>query len=234
MFKRFFCLILIASIIVSIAWCQLSQKWKKEEPAASDDIRRYTGGFLWEEHAYDNTEIHWVETFEEAMIAIEHIEAAGNKFDKTVLSSYENEEIDAKYCFVMNTYKSKALQEGQEWYDREQLGSVRVFYIGFVEKITIEELEYSYYNRYKHIEVDRGQKEAHSSINVAYACSECQTVENEDWAYMMNEFDMCYVIEESTDNIIAKVYYYRMENHTEELPDDFHDEFCQTIVSIGG
>ena len=67
--KLIISIILLISITLSLASCGLLTTSNKRPEG-------YTGGLgPHEPHFYDNMEIHWMETFEEAMEAIEHLEA---------------------------------------------------------------------------------------------------------------------------------------------------------------
>ena len=135
---------LLGALVLSLASCGTIISFNKPP-------KGYTGGdiIFIERYFFAYNEIHWVETYEEAMFAIERLKANGNNVSVQI-STYENEYVDAKYVFHIPKKGSKGLEKGQMWYDREDIQSlVSVRYIGFFDKITIEELEYSYYQRYR-------------------------------------------------------------------------------------
>ena len=221
-------LLLVLATLLSFASCDdINISFSSNKNAHREG---YTGGFLQEDHWYSYTEIHWVETFEEAMLAIEHLEAAGNKLKGEIISSYDNEVVDAKYCFILETYGSKRLPRGKEWYDREELRSVSYFYVGFLDKVTIEEIEYSYYEFRRYIRVyARCEKEEFPhSDNITYMCSECQDLS------LKKDKKICDAVAKGTSDLVAEIGYAKIENHTEELPDNFHEEFVKTLVYVGG
>ena len=43
----------------------------------------------------------------------------------------------------------QTLSEGQLWYDREGVDSIVIYYVGFLEDVTIEEIEHNYVWFYK-------------------------------------------------------------------------------------
>lgn len=243
-FKRtLISILLLTSTILSLTAChnKLPASDGKDEHSKACECmphpqKGYTGGFHLMPDSYDHTEIHWVETFEEAMTAIEHLEAAGNYIDKAIISSYENEALDVKYAFLLDLTGCKHLEEGKEWYDREQCKSIRVRYIAFLEPITIERLEREEIMYLKHIEIGRGETVFDSAEDFSYACIECNNVENERWAILMEETEMCYVTRTTVvkTSITAKIYYHLIENHTESLPKNFHEDFAKTLIYIGG
>jgi hypothetical protein len=170
-------LLLLASLVLSLASCDLIFPNRHR--------KGYTGGVLapsneqskrfWQTH-----EVHWVETYEEAMLAIEHLQANGNNVSARI-STYENEYIDAKYFFYINKQGSKGLEKGQTWYDREDIQStVYVRYLGFLDKVTIEELEYSYYHRYRTFEFEDASDQYNFDpalkTDFLYSQSESETV----------------------------------------------------------
>ena len=218
--KLIISIILLISITLSLASCGLFTTSNKRS-------RGYTGGLgPYEPHFYDNMEIHWMETFEEAMEAIEHLEAAGNKIPYRVLSSYENELVDAKYCIHFSTYGSKRLKRGQNWYDREQINELRIVYYGFLDKITIEELEHSYIMNYRCFKLLKGDTiKTDADVEMSHEHIEAR---NHYGPYIA-----CSIVEKGTKNSFAGLNYENIEDCVAELPEDFHEEFVKTIIYIG-
>ncbi len=214
--KALACLTVCFSVLTSLLSCGLF----------ASDKRSYTGGFLEEPHFYSNTEIYWVETFEEAMIAIEHLAACGNEIPNKLISSYENDEVDAKYCFMFDTYRAEKPKEGQKWYDRKYSG-VSITYYGFLEELTIDELEYSYYKWYKGFVLrSASDKEINLSgdIPVYFSC-----VPHE----LCGENKYCTVSYGWDDNIIVALHYCKIKP-LEDIPESFYDEFIKSLVLMGG
>ena len=148
--KNAICFLLLISVVVSFASCGV-MIYTIRLPEG------YTGGSIYynvnRKQFFSYHEVHWVETYEEAMLAIEHLQAAGNKV-KAILSTYENEYVDAKYCFEIEKFRSEKLEKGQMWYDRKGIQSVvTVRYVGFLDEMTIEELEYTYFESYRTFEM---------------------------------------------------------------------------------
>ena len=221
--KPLICLVLCISVVLSVASCDLLTK-KDKHPEG------YTGGFCAEPHFYSNREIHWLETYDEAMEAIRHLVSAGNEIPRRPISSYENEFVDAKYCFNLNTYRTPELKEGEEWYDRK-FHSITIFYIGFLDDITVEELEYSYYEIYKHIRVTPdGIEELYPHDSRTYECVRYD-------AWYKNDMDdggyTCYVVREYDNEYVARIRYYNIEDHLAVLPESFHQEFADSVIYIG-
>lgn len=217
-------LLLLISILLSLVSCKTVLRALKGPVGTVHDLR------------YADTEIHWVETLEETLLAIEHLEAAGNKISRDILSSYDNEAIDVKYCFKLDTYGSKRLKKGQEWYDREGLSSVRVIYMAFLEEVSTEDALGLYISDYKyksftvHIEESN---QPYSLANLSYVCPECHTIEDNELLYLLENKNMCFVVMENANIRVARIIYNEMENHTDELPENFHEEFIKTLFYIG-
>ena len=190
----------------------------------------YTGGFKQEgykqaAHFYGTNEIHWLETFEEAMEAIRHLKAAGNEIPYGVISSYENESVDAKYCFILKTYNSKRLKRGQEWYDRERLGNVEIRYYGFLDKVTIEELEYSYIGAYRAIGMRskaNAKIDLSGNVPVYFSCGS-HSAFNHRW---------CKISCDNFENRFATLNYYNISPVEENMPENFYDDFLKTLALI--
>ena len=236
-------ILLLTSTILSLTAChnKLPESDTKDGHSETCECmphpqKGYTGGFHIMPSDYYHLEIHWVETFKEAMVAIEHLEAAGNRIDRTVISSYENEALDVKYAFLLDLTDCKHLEEGKEWYDREQCKSIRVKYIAFLEPISIKRLEREEIMYLKHIEIGRGETVFDSAEDFSYACIECNNVENEKWVIEMEDTEMCYVTRTTPVKtcITAVILYNLIDNHTEMLPENFHEDFVKTLVHIGG
>ena len=105
----------------------------------------YTGGFG---IGYGSKiEYYWVETYEEAMAAIELLKSHGSTFEESAIFSYEGELFDTKYCFQINGHKADYVKFGDNPYDRRAEG-VRVSSWGFFEDVTIDEIVYGYINNY--------------------------------------------------------------------------------------
>ena len=218
--KSLVALLLLVSVIFSFASCDI---------LFSDNGRDsgYTGGFPNEPHFYSGLKIYWLETYEEAMAAIEHLEAYDNDIKKTLISSYENEVVDAKYCFMVYTSGAKRLKKDQKWYDHKY-SQVTVSYYGFLDKITIEELEHSAVNYYRYFCVGLENKsEFDALVEKSYECD--ATVDD---GY--ENYERCFVTEKDTGRSIARIGYFNINEHMKALPEDFHEEFPKTIVSIGG
>ena len=236
-------LLLLTSIIFSLTGCFNEKSTNEVKSVHTKDCecmphpdKYYTGGFHLMPIEYYHTEIHWVETFEEAMVAIEHLEAAGNYIGRAVISSYENEALDVKYAFLLDLSGCKHLEEGKEWYDRERCASISVRCIAFLEPITIRQLEHEHIMYLKYVEIYRGKTAFDSAEDFSYACIECNNVDDPRWVRKMEDTEMCYVIRTTTKNteITAVLFYHLIPEHTESLPENFHEDFVKTLVSIGG
>ena len=212
--KIFICLLLIIATAVSMSSCNLLTHYLRKGD--------YTGGLHVPDrnHYFAITEVHWVETYEEAILAIEHLKAAGNKV-KACISTYENEYVDAKYVFRIYKDGSKKLEKGQKWYDREGLRStVIVDYIGFLDKITIEELEYSYFDRYRSFEI--------ASASVAF-----DPTADVDYLYSDSSANTFRLVQGGKVKMIVDTYNIEAKDLVETLVPGFRADFPKSFVYIG-
>ena len=99
----------------------------------------YTGG--WGIEFGSGEEIYWVETYEEAVAAMDQLKSHGSTFYKTAIFSYEGDLFNTKYCFRFQGKKDN-VKFGDNPYDR-WAENVVVESIGFFEDVTIDELVYS-------------------------------------------------------------------------------------------
>lgn len=220
--KTFIGMILILSVFASLTSCEILGL------GDNNDEKQYTGGFRGGFHFYDHKEIHWVETFEEAMTAIEHLRAAGNDIPNVYIADYENDDVDAKYLFIINTSGAKNLKDGEEWYDRKLKSVDRIEYYGFLESVTIEEIEYTYIDHYKHVVLHcpKHEDEHKPPMHTAW---ECKVRLNTDY----EPYEICDVIDGTNDYRLGSIKYNQIKNHNEELPEKFHYNFTRSLTYIG-
>lgn len=198
----------------------------------------YTGGLHLMKTDYAYTEIHWVETIEEALVAVEHLKAAGNNIGGFYLSSYETDKIDAKYVFLIDLRGSEELKDGEKWYDRRQCSRVQVRYYGILDDVTIEELEYTKINYYEHIYYYmRGNTDISEIENLSYACLRCNYEENNRLYEMLEAYHtngLWYELFYATKNsrVIGEFYYSITKDYPETLHGSFHEEFLNSLVYI--
>lgn len=235
LFKTTLSVLLCLILLLSAASCELVDKVK--EFFAYDSINYnpdhppgYTGGFSWPGKRYRSTEIHWVETYEEAEFIIDRLRENGTKLYRSMISSYENDVVDAKYCFLVFMDKNDEKPgKNQAWYDTKR-SSVAVDYYGFLDKISIDELEYSYYERYRVIEMDAFRNDDYAfddtQPNLVIDCDGKGEV-------TYKEDCLCLIKLEENGQQVATMTY-RGIKHYEDLPENFHDEFLKSLVVIGG
>ena len=236
-------ILLIAAIVTSLSSCGLvgrisrylenKEKQKNEHPISCSCYptysEGYTGGFDLSDpkhNSINDYEIHWLETYEELLVAVEHLRAAGNTINIS-LPSYETEGVDAKYYISFKRKGSNHLEEGQEWYDRGGISHINIDYYGFVDDVTIEELVYSYVSRYNCFTVYLEGRPS-KDLELTYACLECHEVENETIRDVLMSENVCFVL--CGPYRFATIEYYRMENHTEMLPENFHEDMIKSFV----
>ena len=143
--KRIVSLVLMACILCSMlamVSCGYILSWPKIKYPEG-----YTGGFSYHLDAYPQTEYHWVETYDEAMAAVELLESHGSTFVKSPIFSYDGDLFDTKYCFVIESNNAEFVQFGDDPFDR-RAENVRVHCYGFFEDVTIDEIVYSFVKDY--------------------------------------------------------------------------------------
>ena len=128
----------------------------------------YTGGFDHEPGA--NIEYWWVETHEEVVQAIKSLSTHGTKFDRKTLLTYDNNEIDIKYCFVIPVSgKTEKIKWGDNPFER-YAESVIIYAYAFLDDVTIDKINYSWvdlYNAYMILE-DYRCEELYEDIPIDY------------------------------------------------------------------
>ena len=192
-----------------------------------------------------NYEKYWVETYDEAMYIIEQLEAYGNEISDRLISSYENETVDAKYYFgvhnekstsfwdILGINKNKKHNQGEEWYQckYERVG---LRYYAFLDDVSSEELIHSNYrsfrcfNLYMMMTTDK-YSYYEMSNGLVFEC------ENDGVDSSIDYDDCtCRLINAETGVLVAGLNYYNFTNHYDELPENFHEEFLKSLVVVGG
>ena len=145
---------------------------------------------------------------------------------------YENEIVDAKYCFILNISETRRQKVGEEWYQRK-FKSVGIGYYAFLDAVNIEELEYSNYRSYEcfailtmlYDEYDFNEM----SKNLIFECEN----DGVDSSIFYDDCT-CRLINAETGVLVAGLNYYNFTNHYDELPENFHEEFLKSLVVVGG
>ena len=126
--KKTLSIILIATVLllsISLSSCGFRK-----------DVHRNTHVPDWYIGGYGNTygldnAYFWVETYDEMKEAVQLLESNGSTFKDKVILNYEGDLFDVKYCFAMNTSKTKRVPWGENQFDRKAedviLGSVIFF-----------------------------------------------------------------------------------------------------------
>ena len=139
----------------------------------------YTGGF---EKSYGpEIEYYWVETYEEALEAINLLKSHGSTFEESVIFTYEGDMFDTKYCFKMSGSRDY-VKFGDNPYDR-WAENVEITAFGFLENISIDELVYSYFYQYDPIYCFP------ISSGIMEACSKNPDISCEDLKYTYSDSD---------------------------------------------
>ena len=192
-----------------------------------------------------NYETYRVETYDEAMYIIEQLEAHGNEIAGRIISSYENEVVDAKYFFgvynkkstsffdILGINKNKNQNQGEEWYQRE-LEKVGVGYYAFIDDVSLEELEHHNYRSYRCFTLNLLLLTHRYDFNEMSngLVFECENDGVDSSIYY--DDCTCRLINAETGVLVAGLNYYNFTNHYDELPENFHEEFLKSLVVVGG
>ena len=107
----------------------------------------YTGGFGIPPGS--EIEYYWVETYAEAVEAINLLKSHGSTFLTDNILTYDGDMFDTKYCFAFFGQKDKIIY-GENPYDR-WASEIEVLSYAFFEEVSVEEISYSllkYYDAY--------------------------------------------------------------------------------------
>ena len=85
----------------------------------------------------------WVETYEEMEEAVQLLESNGSTFGRKTILNYEGDLFDVKYCFAMNTFKTKRVPWGENQFDRKA-ENVTIDSVIFFDDISVEWIENNY------------------------------------------------------------------------------------------
>lgn len=183
----------------------------------------YTGGF---EIPYGSgLQIFWVETYEEAVDAMNQLKSHGSTFANCAIFSYEGDLFDTKYCFEFGEHKD-SIKYGDNPYDR-WAKNVYVISCGFFEDVTIDELVYSDINYYDTV-----------SFSVTLEFDKMDSYSNID----LNSLTYVPGEEKNGGNLYYNFYYYKInlfsfgrikKGQTIELSDECVDAIINSIVLIG-
>lgn len=110
----------------------------------SDQKRKYTGGFGFDPHAFYPVDYYWFETYDELLEAIARLEAHGSDIYCNLGFDCDGDPYDIKWCLQ---YKLPVdCTDSDNFFDQKMSGSI-VCAI-FREEVTIEELIFSYVDKY--------------------------------------------------------------------------------------
>lgn len=228
--KALVCFLIVFSMVLTLSGCEIlgGLAMIAYSNIAYSNEQRYTGGFSRPIAYYHVADIYWIESFDDAMSAIEHLRAAGNDIPNTYISSYENDVVDAKYLFILDKQGMSKEEKQKTWYDRKYTVLVQISYYGFLDEVTVEELEYSYVELYRHVLLHGPRQKDYTPQNAAIVYEYKNEI---DSAGVVKEY--CYLITEKDEDHIGKIEFEKMEDHNAELPENFHEDFINSLVYIG-
>ena len=174
----------------------------------------------------------WVETYEECLDAIEQLESKGSTFDTSALFTYEGDEFDVKYCFVLEN--KNFLKYGRDNPFKYKNEDVKIYTYLFHKDTTIDDIAYSgihlhcsyyfhltpeYIENCKYQELDAEDLDASLDSN------------HEDPQYMTQfQFAFDYTDKE-TGEVVFRLYGFK-EKYMPELSDEAVDAILDSIVIV--
>ena len=161
-FKICISIILCLAMVLSLASCDLISEIRRElfgypsvKPGQftghSPVPEGYTGGLQSNVNFHSDYGIHWLETYEEVLAAVELLKAHGSIIKPAVGVDIE-EVFDVKWCFIYQRNMAEQLVEGANFFDRKIDNGSFVCYI-FRMDVTIDELIYSNVFHYQSIKI---------------------------------------------------------------------------------
>ena len=166
----------------------------------------------------NNRETYVVETYEEAMAIIEVLKSYGNEIPRKIISSYENEQVDAKYTFIVDVTNTEKQAEGKEWSERKFFAIRYIRYEGVLTTTSSEQ------NAQKKRIILKER-----SLGEDFAVPESLIFECHKETKDKND---CFLKRSDDGTYVVGVVYSYIENHLEELPEGFHEEFAKSIVFL--
>jgi hypothetical protein len=149
--KRLICLLLCIATVFSLTSCEIVDYvsgWFEEEEESLYP-RGYTGGCQTAYGELESILIIWFETYDEFIEAIERTRAQGTKIPRVAYFDCEEYGIDIKFCVILRRHLLPDIQEGESYFDKKlHDDDLSIFTCVFFEYISIEELEYTYFERY--------------------------------------------------------------------------------------
>ena len=235
-FKTVICLLLCLSVILSLSSCVIT--YSKEDGLLLKTLRikkrpeGYTGGIMSNEDSpqmYRGATFYWVETYEEALAAINSLTENGSRIYKKFISSYENDVVDAKYLFILY---GKIEKIGHEWYDKKYR-VVEVKYFGFIEDVSIDKLEYSHFSDYKCVSLGGTFIDQYDPNKTLI--SECggKLYENSDDEIVYSQENRSCRFVHDAGKFAIEMMYYNTIDHREEYPENFHEDFLKSLIMVG-
>ena len=228
-------------MMLSFASCDFIERkiddffeWASERSYENYD--GYTGGFGessgWGPEAYRGIKICWMETFEELETVVNGLITYGNDVEPALVPKYESEYVDYKYCIIVSTESVKMPKDDEKWYESKFNATITILCYGFFDNVTIDEIEYSDIGDYQRVKFETFNYEK-------YDPSQSGTVEC--FGYYENSENppkdnrRCVVrFGDGDDGCYVTLRYYGMINHKREIPTEFHEEFAQSLVLLGG
>ena len=169
-----------------------------------------------------------METFEELEIVVNGLIAYGNDVEPVLVPKYESEYVNYKYCIIVSTEGAEKLKDGNEWYERNFNRTIKIKCYGFLSDVTIEEIEHSDVEDYQRVQFETYNYEK-------YDPSQSGTEECFGYYNSPGDNRRCVVrFGDGDDGCYVALRYYGMINHKREIPTEFHEEFAQSLVLLGG
>lgn len=182
----------------------------------------YTSGFY---HLDDRSENErwWIETYDELVDAMDLLKSHGSTFQKMVISDYEGDLFDVKYCISISRIAegTELVKFGDNPFDRKATGVI-VWSYAFFDDITIDELNYSYVINYDVMKIQPRSRLIENGPDFS--------LDSPRWE--KPEIAEEYMLFDDNDNYILQAERSRNNNYI-EIPDEVLDALADSLVFIG-
>lgn len=184
----------------------------------------YTGGFYHLDDRSDN-ERWWIETYDELVDAMDLLKSHGSTFQKMIISDYEGELFDVKYCIHISRISegTERIKYGDNPFDRKAVGVIVQLY-AFFDEVTIDEINYGYVSNYDTMKI----------TSFSHSIIESDTVPSfEPSHWKRHDNSKGYSLYDDTHNFILQVQRNKKDNSDIEIPDEALDAVVESLVFIG-
>ena len=181
----------------------------------------YTAGITGDYHAHLVYGYYWLETYEEVLEAVELLKSHDSTILRSIAFDCDDEILDSKFCFKYARSKAEPLEEGKNFFDRK-IDNCEFIWFGFLEDVNIDELLYSYIDRY-------------ASVNIWYVKSHRDFADISDADELTLDWYLSEIGYEPDGSYYIRLngeIYVDVDCHKGVIPPEYYQEFANSIVII--